>query len=90
MNGRDEFLNFAREKHHEFSSLKRAKHSSIALLYELHNQGNEKFVFICNKCKYQIKTGCHCMVCEDFDLCVTCYDTKGHEIYKKIFKNKTK
>jgi len=79
MNGRDEFLNFARDKHHEFSSLRRAKYSSMALLYELHNQGNEKFVYTCNKCKCQMETRYHCTVCEDFDLCISCYDTKGHE-----------
>lgn len=51
MNGRDEFLNFARDKHYEFSSLRRAKYSSLALLYELHTQNNEKFTYNCNKCK---------------------------------------
>lgn len=51
MNGRDEFLNFARDKHYEFSSLRRAKYSTLALLYELHTQGNEKFQYNCNKCK---------------------------------------
>ena len=80
MNGRDEFLNFARDKHHEFSSLRRAKYSSMALLYELHNQGNEKFVYTCNKCRSQMDYRYHCTVCEDFDLCPTCYDSKGgHE-----------
>jgi E1A/CREB-binding protein len=79
MNGRDEFLNFARDKHHEFSSLRRAKYSSMALLYELHNQGNEKFVYTCNKCKSQMEFRFHCTVCEDFDLCPTCYESVGHE-----------
>lgn len=37
MDGRDAFLTMAREKHYEFSSLRRAKWSSLALLYELHN-----------------------------------------------------
>lgn len=55
MNGRDEFLNFARDKHHEFSSLRRAKYSTLALLYELHTQGSEKFVYTCNKCKCQME-----------------------------------
>lgn len=61
MNGRDEFLNFARDKHYEFSSLRRAKYSSLALLYELHTQGAEKFVYTCNKCKCQMESRfvCH-------------------------------
>ena len=37
MDGRDNFLTMAREKHHEFSSLRRAKFSTMNLLYELHN-----------------------------------------------------
>lgn len=37
MDGRDAFLTLAREKHYEFSSLRRAKFSSVALLFELHN-----------------------------------------------------
>ncbi len=82
MNGRDEFLNFARDKHHEFSSLRRAKYSSMALLYELHNQGNEKFVYTCNKCKCQMETRYHCTVCEDFDLCIQCYEVKGGHEHK--------
>lgn len=40
MDGRDAFLTLAREKHYEFSTLRRAKYSSMALLYELHNSGN--------------------------------------------------
>lgn len=39
MDGRDAFLTMAREKHFEFSSLRRAKYSTMALLYELHNSG---------------------------------------------------
>lgn len=40
MDGRDAFLTLAREKHYEFSSLRRAKFSTMALLYDLHNSGN--------------------------------------------------
>lgn len=44
MDGRDAFLTMAREKHFEFSTLRRAKFSTMALLYELHNSG--KFITI--------------------------------------------
>ena len=64
MDGRDAFLTIAREKHYEFSSLRRAKLSSIALLYELHNQGKEGFVYNCNCCKAHVETRYHCSVCE--------------------------
>lgn len=39
MDGRDAFLTLAREKHYEFSSLRRTKFSTMALLYDLHNSG---------------------------------------------------
>lgn len=104
MDGRDAFLTMAREKHYEFSSLRRAKYSSMAMLYELHNQGQDKyvkvfdfiallcslfgwpitifvllrFVYTCNNCKSNVETRYHCTQCEDFDLCVQCYDKEGH------------
>lgn len=78
MNGRDEFLNFAREKHYEFSTLRRAKFSTLALIYELHNQNSDKFVYTCNKCRSQMEIRYHCTKCEDYDLCTKCYETDGH------------
>ncbi|CAH1390893.1 unnamed protein product [Nezara viridula] len=78
MDGRDAFLTMARERHYEFSSLRRAKYSSMAMLYELHNQGQDKFVYTCNNCKAHVETRYHCTVCDDFDLCVTCFEKDGH------------
>ena len=63
MNGRDEFLNFARDKHHEFSSLRRAKYSSMALLWELHTQNNEKFTYTCDKCRQSVSSDPTLFVC---------------------------
>lgn len=64
MDGRDAFLTMAREKHYEFSSLRRAKFSSMSMLYELHNQGQDKFVYTCNNCKSHVETRYHCTVCD--------------------------
>ena len=65
MDGRDAFLNLAREKHWEFSSLRRAKYSSISMLYELHNQGGaDQFVYTCNGCSADIEIRYHCKECE--------------------------
>jgi len=63
MDGRDAFLMLAREKHHEFSTLRRAKFSSMAMLYELHTQGRESFVYTCNSCKANMETHYHCSTC---------------------------
>ncbi|XP_029997672.1 histone acetyltransferase p300 isoform X5 [Sphaeramia orbicularis] len=79
MDGRDAFLTLARDKHLEFSSLRRAMWSSMCMLVELHNQSQDRFVYTCNECKHHVETRFHCTVCEDYDLCITCYNTKGHE-----------
>ena len=78
MDGRDAFLTMARERHYEFSSLRRVKFSTMSMLYELHNQGQDRFVYTCNNCKGNVETGYHCTVCEDFDLCVPCFERDGH------------
>jgi len=78
MDGRDAFLTMAREKHFEFSSLRRCKYSTLVLIYELHTQGQDKFVYTCNNCQKSVETRYHCTVCDDFDLCVSCYQEKGH------------
>ena len=64
MDGRDAFLAIAREKHYEFSSLRRAQFSTMALLYDLHNQGKDNFVYTCNTCKAHVETRYHCSVCD--------------------------
>uniref|UniRef100_A0A673NB61 histone acetyltransferase n=1 Tax=Sinocyclocheilus rhinocerous TaxID=307959 RepID=A0A673NB61_9TELE len=84
MDGRDAFLTLARDKHWEFSSLRRCKWSSMCMLVELHNQGHDRFVYTCNVCKHHVETRWHCTVCEvsllfDFDLCINCYNSRGHE-----------
>ena len=78
MDGRDAFLTMAREKHLEFSSLRRTKYSTMALLYELHTQGQDKFVYTCNNCSKSVETRYHCTQCDDFDLCIDCYKRDGH------------
>ncbi|VDO98584.1 unnamed protein product [Soboliphyme baturini] len=78
MDGRDSFLSTARDRHWEFSSLRRAKFSTLALCYELHTQGQDKFVYTCNNCK-NTNAVWHCGTCDDFDLCQACFDKAKHE-----------
>ena len=40
MEGRDSFLHMSREKYWEFSSLRRARYSTMCMLHELHTAGN--------------------------------------------------
>ncbi|XP_065566300.1 CREB-binding protein-like [Artemia franciscana] len=87
MDGRDAFLTMARDRHLEFSSMRRTKYSTMALIYELHNQGQDKFVYTCNACKAQVETRWHCKECDEFDLCVNCYKVEKHphKLYKYGF-----
>lgn len=34
------------------------------MLVELHNQGQDRFVYTCNECKHHVETRWHCTVCE--------------------------
>lgn len=64
MDGRDAFLTLARDKHLEFSSLRRAMWSTMCMLVELHTQSQDRFVYTCNECKHHVETRWHCTVCE--------------------------
>ena len=79
MESRDAFLSFAREKHCEFSSLRRAKYSSVQFLVELHSSSSDKGSYTCNACRQICDTRYHCTVCDDYDLCSKCYTTVKHE-----------
>lgn len=78
MDSRDAFLQMARERHLEFSSLRRAKYSTMVLLYEIHMELRQSFMYNCNVCGAQIETRWHCNDCEEYDLCSRCYKTENH------------
>lgn len=58
----------------QFDSLRRAKHSSMMVLYHLHNPEAPAFSSTCNFCHVEIEpgTGLRCTVCTDFDMCRNC------------------
>lgn len=64
MDGRDAFLTMAREKHWEFSTLRRCMFSTMAMLHEIHTSSRDAFVYTCNVCRGQVETRLHCTVCE--------------------------
>lgn len=76
MDGRDAFLTIARDRHYEFSSLRRTKFSSMAMLYELHNQSQDRFIYTCNSCKTHVETRFHCTVCDVSCATSCCYLAK--------------
>ena len=75
LNNRQAFLNLCRGNHYQFDELRRAKHTSMMVLWHLHNRGAPKFVQSCGSCGKEILSGYrwHCNTCPDFDLCSECY-----------------
>lgn len=70
-----QFLQLCQGNHFQFDSLRRAKYSSMMVLYHLHNPSEPALAFTCNICRRTIEpgTGARCEVCHDFDLCEECF-----------------
>merc|ERR1712166_713531 len=75
LNNRQAFLNLCRGNHYQFDELRRAKHTSMMVLWHLHNRDAPKFVQQCVSCSREILSGkrYHCNTCPDYDLCEECY-----------------
>jgi len=75
LNNRQAFLNLCRGNHYQFDELRRAKHTSMMVLWHLHNRDAPKFVQQCVGCSREILSGkrYHCNTCPDYDLCQDCY-----------------
>ncbi|XWS20574.1 hypothetical protein CRYUN_Cryun31cG0113900 [Craigia yunnanensis] len=76
---RQAFLSLCQGNHYQYDTLRRAKHSSMMVLYHLHNPTAPAFVTTCNICHLDIETGqgWRCEVCPDYDLCNACYQKDG-------------
>ncbi|XP_010929436.2 probable histone acetyltransferase HAC-like 1 isoform X1 [Elaeis guineensis] len=76
---RQAFLSLCQGNHYQYDTLRRAKHSSMMVLYHLHNPAAPAFVTTCNVCQHDIETGqgWHCETCTDFDVCNACYQKDG-------------
>lgn len=75
LNNRQAFLELCQTNNYQFDQIRRAKHSSMMVLFHLHNRDAPKFVQQCAQCAREILTGWrfHCEVCADFDLCQECH-----------------
>ncbi|KAF3774700.1 Histone acetyltransferase, partial [Nymphaea thermarum] len=76
---RQAFLSLCQGNHYQYDTLRRAKHSSMMVLYHLHNPTAPAFVTTCNVCHHDIEAGqgWRCEVCPDFDVCNACYQKDG-------------
>ena len=71
---RHTFLEMCQYRHYQFDTLRRAKHSSLMLLYHLHfpNAVNTRpLCSLCNGCMRDVRW--HCDTCIDYDICDSCY-----------------
>jgi E1A/CREB-binding protein len=74
LNNRQAFLNLCQGNHYQYDQLRRAKHSSMMVLWHLHNRDAPKFVQQCAICSREILQGYryHCPTCADHDQCHDC------------------
>lgn len=75
---RQAFLSLCQGNHYQYDTLRRAKHSSMMILYHLHNPTVPAFATACAICQQELETaqGWRCEVCPDYDVCKACY-SKG-------------
>ena len=80
LNSRLALLGVCQGNRYQFDQKRRAKHSTMMLLYHLHNPKVPLYVHTCNECQKDILGSCrfHCSVCPDFDLCARCYRDVHH------------
>ncbi|KAK4836469.1 hypothetical protein QYF36_023535 [Acer negundo] len=73
------FLSLCQGNYYQYDTLRRAKHSSMMVLYHLHNPTAPAFVTSCIICHLDIETGqvWRCEVCQNYDVCNTCYQKDG-------------
>mmetsp|Transcript_19184 Transcript_19184/g.24436 ORF Transcript_19184/g.24436 Transcript_19184/m.24436 type:complete len:931 (+) Transcript_19184:3-2795(+) len=74
LNNRQAFLNLCQGNHYQFDQLRRAKHTSMMVLWHLHNRDAPTIVQQCAVCSREILTGYryHCPTCADYDECQEC------------------
>jgi hypothetical protein len=76
MDSRQQLLNYCIKGANQFDQVRRAKSTTMMILYQLHNPDAAKFLSLCGACYQEINHGTrhHCRDCADFDLCQSCYE----------------
>ncbi|KAK4754226.1 hypothetical protein SAY87_002330 [Trapa incisa] len=72
---RQSFLSLCQGNHYQYDTLRRAKHSSMMILYHLHNPTAPAYITTCHVCHLDIELGqgWRCEVCPEFEVCNSCY-----------------
>lgn len=86
---RQAFLSLCQGNHYQYDTLRRAKHSSMMVLYHLHNPTAPAFVTACIKCHLDIESGqgWRCETCPDYDICNACYQKDGGKDHPHVLIN---
>ncbi|MCO5614060.1 hypothetical protein L7F22_068341 [Adiantum nelumboides] len=74
---RQAFLSLCQGNQYQHDTLRRAKHSSMMVLYHLHNPNAPAFITSCAICHSELETGqgWRCKTCTDFDVCSACFSS---------------
>eukprot|EP01029_Cantina_marsupialis_P012298 TRINITY_DN27146_c0_g1_i1.p1 TRINITY_DN27146_c0_g1~~TRINITY_DN27146_c0_g1_i1.p1 ORF type:complete len:1336 (-),score=283.60 TRINITY_DN27146_c0_g1_i1:427-4434(-) len=71
---RHDFLAWCQTNHNQFDQLRRAKYSSMMILYHVANPMTAAFIYSCALCHETIENvRYYCKDCADYNLCETCY-----------------
>lgn len=75
LENRHAFLSFCQGNHYQFDSLRRAKHSSMMILYHLHHPNGSNVGTFCSLCLKDVAADPRwkCEICPEFNVCGTCY-----------------
>eukprot|EP00250_Pteridium_aquilinum_P010036 c19106_g1_i1 orf=591-5369(-) len=75
---RQAFLSLCQGNQYQYDTLRRAKHSSMMILYHLHNPNAPAFISSCTICHVELEAcqGWKCKTCSDYDVCNGCYSSK--------------
>ncbi|KAG1334097.1 histone acetyltransferase HAC1 [Cocos nucifera] len=73
------FLSLCQSNQYQFDTLRRAKHSTMMILYHLHTLTAPAPASSCTVCHCDVDAArsWHCMTCPDYGLCDSCYQREG-------------
>ena len=83
---RNKFMMFCQSNHYQFDTLRRAKHSSMMILYYLRHQlaqptKGKTSCRICHKDEGVAGQCTSCKICPGFNVCAACYQQKGRSCH---------